>query len=190
MLDVRYKGNQIWEEPAAMPTSYQAPMRKDQAKTRTQSQTTSSNLQPEAATVAHLLQGKGGDVFAIKPEETLGEAVKVLRDRRIGALIVTDAAGALCGILSERDIVRKLADTPGQTLPKQVQDIMTREVETCSPQEPLVSVLKRMTAGRFRHMPVVQDGQMAGMITIGDVVNFRLTELEHEALQLKQLIVG
>ena len=89
MLDVRYKGNQIWEEPAAMPTSYQAPMRKDQAKTRTQSQTTSSNLQPEAATVAHLLQGKGGDVFAIKPEETLGEAVKVLRDRRIGALIVT-----------------------------------------------------------------------------------------------------
>ena len=173
-----------------MPTSYQAPMRKDQAKPRSQSQTATTNLQPEAATVAHLLQGKGGDVFAIKPEETLGEAVKVLRDRRIGALIVTDETGALCGILSERDIVRKLADTPGQTLPKQVQDIMTRNVETCSPAEPLVSVLKRMNAGKFRHMPVVQGEKLAGMITIGDVVNFRLTELEHEALQLKQLIVG
>ncbi|MCJ8335842.1 MAG: CBS domain-containing protein, partial [Epibacterium sp.] len=111
-----------------MPKSYQAPMRKDQAKPRSHSQTATTNLQQDAATVAHLLHVKGGDVFAIEPEATLREAVKTLRDHRIGALLVTDESGALIGILSERDIVRKLADTPGQTLPKQVQDIMTRTV--------------------------------------------------------------
>jgi CBS domain-containing protein len=190
MLDLPNKGNQNREEPSAMPMSYQAPMRKDQAKPRSQSQTATTNLQQDAATVAHLLHVKGGDVFAIEPEATLREAVKTLRDHRIGALLVTDESGALIGILSERDIVRKLADTPGQTLPKKVQDIMTRTVEICSPEQPLVSVLKRMNAGKFRHMPVLQGDELSGMITIGDVVNFRLTELEHEALQLKQLIVG
>jgi CBS domain-containing protein len=165
-------------------------MRKDQSKSKTQSQTATSNTQTAAASVSQILAGKGADVFSIKPTETLGEAVKVLRDKRIGALIVTDDTGALVGILSERDIVRKLADTPGQTLPKTVSDVMTSQVETCSMDEALVSVLKRMTAGRFRHMPVVDNGALKGMVTIGDVVNFRLTELEHEALQLKQLIVG
>lgn len=67
---------------------------------------------------------------------------------------------------------------------------MTSKVETCDPADPLVSVLKRMTDGRFRHMPVVENSTLQGIVTIGDVVNFRLTELEHEALQLKQLIVG
>ena len=173
-----------------MPASYQAPMRKDQSKSRSQSQSASSNVKTETATVGQIISGKGDAVFSITPSETLGEAVKVLRDKRIGALVVTDNSGALCGILSERDIVRKLADTPGQTLPQSVSDVMTEKVETCAPDEALVSVLKRMTAGRFRHMPVVNEGQLLGMITIGDVVNFRLTELEHEALQLKQLIVG
>ena len=88
------------------------------------------------------------------------------------------------------DLVRKLADTPGQTLPQLVGDVMTKKVETCTGTEPLVSVLKRMTSGRFRHMPVMDAGKLAGMLTIGDVINYRLTELEHEALQLKQLIVG
>lgn len=173
-----------------MPTSYQAPMRKDQTNARSQSQSSSTNVKTEAATVAQLIGGKGGDVFSIQPEETLGQAVQVLRDKRIGALIVTDGNGALCGILSERDIVRKLADTPGQTLPQSVHDVMTSSVETCAPNDTLVSVLKRMTAGRFRHMPVVSGEKLMGMVTIGDVVNYRLTELEHEALQLKQLIVG
>lgn len=173
-----------------MPTSYQPPMRKDQAKHSTHSQSTSTNLATEQTTVAQILDTKGHEVFAINPEDTLGHTVTVLRDKRIGALVVTDADGALCGILSERDIVRKLADTPGQTLPQQVSDVMTRKVETCAPDTPLLTVLKQMTAGRFRHMPVVSDGKLVGMITIGDVINFRLTELEHEALQLKQLIVG
>lgn len=173
-----------------MPATYQAPMRKDQEKSRTHSQSQSTNLKSSTATVAQVLDGKGNAVFSIKPDETLGVAVTLLRDKGVGALLVTDGAGDLVGILSERDIVRKLADTPGQTLPQLVGDVMTKKVETCTGTEPLVSVLKRMTSGRFRHMPVMDAGKLAGMLTIGDVINYRLTELEHEALQLKQLIVG
>ncbi|MEM6487080.1 MAG: CBS domain-containing protein [Pseudomonadota bacterium] len=173
-----------------MPSSYRAPMRQDKLSDRTYSQSEASNMTSEQTVVAKLLDTKGGTVFSIGPDQTLGRAVEVLRDRRIGALVVTDEAGGLLGILSERDIVRKLADTPGKTLPQLVRDVMTPKVETCTSREPLIDVLRRMTAGRFRHMPVVEDGALVGMVTIGDVVNYRLTELEHETLQLKQLIVG
>ncbi|PIE15280.1 MAG: CBS domain-containing protein [Rhodobacterales bacterium] len=173
-----------------MPTSYQAPTRKDQAKSQTRSQSHSSNLKAETAVVGDILGNKGKDVFTIHPGETLHRAVELLRDKRIGALIAADENGKLAGILSERDIVRKLADAPGQTLPHLVSQVMTEKVETCSVKDPLVSVLKRMTQGRFRHMPVMEGDQPVGMITIGDVIGYRLTELEHEALQLKQLIVG
>ncbi len=173
-----------------MPTSYQAPKREDKEKSSTFSQTADSNVNTGIATVSRLLDGKGSDVYAIRPAETLRTAVTVLRDKRIGALVVTDETGGLVGILSERDIVRKLADMPGQTLPQKVGDVMTEKVETCTMDEPLVSVLRRMTDGRFRHMPVVEDARLLGILTIGDVINFRLKELEYEALQLKQLIVG
>jgi CBS domain-containing protein len=165
-------------------------MRKDQTGQQSHSQSQATNLQTAQASVADLLKGKGADVYTIAPDATLHTTVELLRDKHIGALVVADEAGALVGILSERDIVRKLADTPGQTLPQLVRDVMTSKVETCTPDEPLLSVLKRMTEGRFRHMPVVDGGALAGMVTIGDVINHRLNELEHEALQLKQLIVG
>ncbi|MEM7520186.1 MAG: CBS domain-containing protein [Pseudomonadota bacterium] len=173
-----------------MPTSYQSPMAGDKSKSSTFSQSKSSNLSSANATVQNLLDGKDGHVFSIQPSETLGEAVKVLRDKRIGALMVTNGSGALTGILSERDIVRKLAETPGQTLPQLVEEVMTSTVVTCAPADTLVSVLRKMTDGRFRHMPVVAGETLVGMITIGDVVNFRLKELEYEALKLKQMIVG
>lgn len=173
-----------------MPASYQPHTRADDQVERTSSQTLDTNMAPSKATVKDVLEGKGQETFSIRPQETLHEAVVSLRDKRIGALLVTDATGTLVGILSERDIVRKLAETPGQTLPQKVEEVMTRKVETCAPEDLLVSVLKRMTEGRFRHMPVVDEDGLAGMITIGDAVNFRLTQLEHEALQLKQLIVG
>lgn len=174
-----------------MPASYQPPMRQDKEKTeRTWSQSKSTNLKSDHADVATILEHKGSDVFSINPEDTLHRAVEVLRDRGIGALLVTDAEGKLAGILSERDIVRKLAETPGQTLPQRVDDVMTKKVETCAPGDPLISALQRMTAGRFRHMPVVDGERLMGMVTIGDVISYRLTELEHEALQMKQLIVG
>lgn len=173
-----------------MPASYQPHTRADDQVERTSSQTLDTNMAPQKASVTDVLKGKGAEIFTIRPQETLHEAVVLLRDRRIGALLVTDATGSLIGILSERDIVRKLAETPGQTLPQKVEDVMTRKVETCTPADLLVDVLKRMSQGRFRHMPVIDSDGLAGMITIGDAVNFRLTQLEHEALQLKQLIVG
>lgn len=171
-----------------MPSSYQAPMRQDREQEKTKSQTV--NLTDNNPTVADVLAGKNGEVFSIEPDQTLGTAVEILRDKRIGALIVTDESGGLVGILSERDIVRKLADSPGQTLPQTVRSIMTKNVETCAPTDTLVSVLKSMTAGRYRHMPVTNGAKLLGMVTIGDVIGHRLVQLEHEALQLKQLIVG
>lgn len=173
-----------------MPSSYQAPKRGDSVKKTTVSQSATSNIATGNATVEKLLAGKGDAVFALRPQDTIATAVGLLAEKRIGALLVTDSTGAMQGIMSERDIVRKLAETPGQTLPQKVEDIMTRDVVTCAPSDPLVSVLKRMVDGKFRHMPVVEDGKLRGILTIGDVVHFRLTELEHEALQMKQMIVG
>ncbi|MEM6667077.1 MAG: CBS domain-containing protein [Pseudomonadota bacterium] len=170
-----------------MPTSYQPPPQ-DGPKQDSKSQTVS--LSTKNPTVADVLSVKGAGVFSISPDATLHNAVEQLRDRQIGALLVTDGQGALVGILSERDIVRRLAETPGQTLPQTVRSIMTEKVETCAPSDSTVLALKRMTAGRYRHMPVVDQGKLLGMVTIGDVINHRLTQLEREALQLKQLIVG
>jgi CBS domain-containing protein len=172
------------------PTSYQAPMRGDKAEKKTVSQSTESNLASTTSTVAKLLENKGSAVFSVRPQDTVHHAVTVLRDKRIGALLVTDQNGAMQGILSERDIVRKLAETPGQTLPQEVEGLMTREVTTCAPSDLLETILRKMTDGRFRHMPVMDDGKLCGMITIGDVVNFRLNELEYESLRMKQMIVG
>ena len=173
-----------------MPESYRPHLRKDDEEKRSASQSLETNTSAAAARVRDVLKQKNSTVHAIRPQQTLHEAVEQLRDHRIGALVVTDANGGLIGILSERDIVRKLADTPGKTLPQKVEDVMTREVETCTAEEPLVTVLTRMTKGRFRHMPVMEGSDLIGLVTIGDVVHFRLNQLELEALQIKQLIVG
>ncbi|KIC45770.1 inosine-5-monophosphate dehydrogenase [Ruegeria sp. ANG-S4] len=172
------------------PSSYQPPTRGDKADTSTRSQSLESNLSHSNTTVAKLLEGKGDTVIAVRPNDTIHSVVDILRDKRIGAVVVTDQNGALQGILSERDIVRRMADTPGQTLPQSVEELMTREVQTCAPEDSLNAVLKTMTEGRFRHMPVLSDGNLRGVITIGDVVHFRLKELEYEALRMKQMIVG
>ncbi len=174
-----------------MPASFQAPKRKSADGKRTVSQSIESNTRKDTATVATLLQAKEArTIYHVTPENTISDAVAILSEHKIGALPVVAGDGSLAGILSERDIVRKLAQTPGQTLPQSVEENMTRHVETCTADDQLVSVLRRMTDGKFRHMPVVSDGKVTGMVTIGDVVQFRLRELEHEALQLKQMIVG
>lgn len=171
-----------------MPTSYQAPMAGDSAKSTSQS--LDAVAKAETGRVQTLLDRKGQDVVTIAEGDTIATAVTILRDNKIGALVVVNDAGGLSGILSERDIVRKLADTPGQTLPQSVAENMTRDVVTCRAQDSLVTVLRQMTDGRFRHMPVLEGDRLIGMITIGDVISHRLNELEYEALQLKQLIVG
>ncbi|WP_425045205.1 CBS domain-containing protein [Primorskyibacter sp. S87] len=172
------------------PSSYQAPKRGDKAGKTTYSQSVESNLSHTQSTVEKLLEGKGDAVFAVRPNDTIADVVGILKEKRIGAVVVTDQNGVLQGILSERDIVRRMAETPGQTLPQSVEDLMTSDVQTCAPDYLLMDILKTMTEGRFRHMPVLKDGNLCGMITIGDVVNFRLQELEYEALKLKQMIVG
>lgn len=172
-----------------MPASYTPKTRGSEEQEKTHSQTIETNMSAAKATVGDVLSGQDRELYSIAPEATVGQAVEILRDKRIGALAVV-SEGDLVGILSERDIVRRLADTPGQTLPQTVSGLMSTKVVTCTAEENLVSVLRRMTDGRFRHMPVVEDGRPINMITIGDVVNYRLTALEYEALKLKQLIVG
>jgi CBS domain-containing protein len=172
------------------PFSYQPPTRGDKADKHSYSQSADSALSQGQSTVSNLLDKKGNAVHTIRPADTVAHAVEVLRDKHIGALLVTDQNGALQGILSERDIVRRMAETPGQTLPQQVSDLMTHDVKSCTPDDTLMEVLEVMNAGRFRHMPVTQNDTLCGMVTIGDVVNFRLQELEYEALRMKQMIVG
>ena len=172
------------------PTSYQAPTRGDKAERTTYSQSVESNMSHTLTKVSKLLEGKGDAIFSVNVGDTIADVVGVLKDKRIGAVVVTEAGGVMQGILSERDIVRRMADTPGQTLPQSVEDLMTKDVVTCTQDDTLTDVLKRMTEGRFRHMPVLSEGRLCGMITIGDVVNFRLKELEYEALRMKQMIVG
>lgn len=173
-----------------MPASYRPPLRGDDKTKRTTTQSVATNTTDAMATVQDVLKSREGTVFSIAPHETLHKAVEMLRDHRIGALVVTDDKGQLQGILSERDIVRKLADAPGKTLPHRVEQVMTHKVVTCTPDDDLVTVLRWMTEGRFRHVPVLKGKTLIGMLTIGDVVNHRLAQLELEALQIKQLIVG
>lgn len=175
------------------PTSYAGPRENDGKRETTHSQTVDTvdnKSAPDFGTVEQLIHAKGTDIYSVHPEDGMRKAVDILKEKRIGALIVTSQSGELEGILSERDIVRKLSETPGKVLEQNVEALMTRNVQVVSMNEPLVEVLHRMTQGRFRHMPVMHNGKLSGMVTIGDVVNFRLKELEYETVQLKQLIVG
>jgi CBS domain-containing protein len=171
-------------------SSYRPSVRGDTQNNTSKSQSTDTALSGVLTPVSRLLAAKGNDVYSIGPGNTVHDAVKILREKRIGALLVIDENNKLTGILSERDIVRKMAEMPGKTLPSAVKDLMTKEVITCGPDETIVQVLKLMTEKRIRHIPVVQGDDLLGMITIGDVVHHRMAELEHEALRLKQLIVG
>jgi CBS domain-containing protein len=119
--------------------------------------------------VSTILATKGNKLITIAPEQPIHEAVALLAQHNIGALIVLDEAGALAGILSERDVVRQLKQQD-DLLPQPVQSVMTAEVVTCLPQDDLMSVAHVMTERRFRHMPVMEEGKLLGMISIGDVL--------------------
>ncbi len=119
--------------------------------------------------VSTILATKGNKLITIAPEQSIREAVAVLAQHNIGALIVLDNAGALAGILSERDIARQL-NQQDDLLSQPVKNVMTAEVVTCLPQDDLMSVAHVMTERRFRHMPVIEEGALLGMISIGDVM--------------------
>ena len=131
---------------------------------------------------------KGGRIVSIDPTATLAVAAKLLSAHRIGAVLILGAGGRLSGILSERDIVRMLAEQGAAALELPVGQAMTRTVTTCGEDENCASIMERMTAGKFRHMPVVADGRTIGIISIGDVVKQRVDEIERESEAMRDYI--
>lgn len=129
-------------------------------------------------------------VATVSEQETLGEAAGILSSKNIGALIVKDGGEGVAGIISERDIVRRLAADGAACLSAAVATAMTRNVVGCDPEDTAVSVLQRMTAGRFRHMPVLEGGALVGVISIGDVVKARMAEIEMENKAMEEMIKG
>jgi CBS domain-containing protein len=138
--------------------------------------------------VKTILAAKGGDITSVEPTADLAAAVKLLATHRIGALVVRGAGGRLAGILSERDIVRALAESGAEALGLPVGKVMTREVETCGENDTVASLMERMTTGKFRHMPVVEQGRLVGLISIGDVVKQRVEEFERESEAMRDYI--
>ena len=139
-------------------------------------------------TVKTILSTKGGDVISIEPTASLETAVKTLAKHRIGALLVLGPDRRVVGILSERDIVRALAEHGAAVLTQPLSQVMTRKVVTCSQTETVGGIMERMTTGRFRHVPVVEQDQVVGIISIGDVVKYRLHEMERESAALRDYI--
>ena len=139
-------------------------------------------------TVKAILSRKGGDVVTIAPTAQLAEAVKLLAARRIGAIVITGPGERVAGILSERDIVRVLAERGTAVLDEQVGAVMTRNVVTCTGVETVTAIMERMTAHRFRHLPVVEQNKLIGIISIGDVVKRRVEEIERESKALREYI--
>jgi CBS domain-containing protein len=139
-------------------------------------------------TVKTILSTKGSEVITIGPNATLEEAIAVLSKHRIGALVVLGADQRVIGILSERDIVRALSERSAAALKEPLAQIMTRVVVTCGEADTVSDLMERMTRGRFRHIPVLEQDRLIGIISIGDVVKQRLGEMERESEALRDYI--
>jgi CBS domain-containing protein len=137
--------------------------------------------------VAHILASKGRDVATTTPDKSISEVVAELSARKIGALVVMER-GRVAGIISERDIVRAIGLRGAGILDDLVSSIMTRDVVTCRESDTINGVMSRMTRRRFRHIPVVEDGELVGIVSIGDVVKARIEEVEYEADELRTYI--
>ena len=138
--------------------------------------------------VSSILAEKGADVVSIRPGDTVAALAARLTERRIGAVVVCGPDGRITGIVSERDVVQALARRGPAALDSRVADLMVTSVETCDPDDTLEHVMQVMTARRIRHLPVMQHGQMVGIVSIGDVVKYLIAETRHEAEALKQYI--
>ncbi|MEP7030126.1 MAG: CBS domain-containing protein [Pseudolabrys sp.] len=138
--------------------------------------------------VKTILAAKSGDIVTIEPTADLATAAKLLNTHRIGAVLIQGAGGRIAGILSERDIVRALAEHGADALAIQVAQVMTRNVATCGEDDSVASIMERMTEGKFRHMPVVTKGKLVGLISIGDVVKYRVGEVESESKAMREYI--
>ena len=138
--------------------------------------------------VLDILKTKGGDIVSVTSEQSIAEALALLAKHRIGAVLVCDTGGGIAGILSERDLVRAMHKHGKAVFDKKVGDLMTTPVVTCSPRDPVAAIEGLMTAQRFRHVPVVEDGALKGIISIGDVVKTRIEEAEAEVDALRRYI--
>jgi CBS domain-containing protein len=138
-------------------------------------------------TVRAILSSKGHNVLSVEPDAKLSAAVKILSERRIGAVLVI--SGTLIeGILSERDIVRVLGERGAAALDEPVSAVMTRKVVSCRPSDTVASLMEVMTTGKFRHLPVVENDRLVGLVSIGDVVKLRVSEYETEQEALRDYI--
>jgi CBS domain-containing protein len=152
---------------------------------------TSRNSEENAMSVTQILKLKGSSkVETISPDTSVAAAAAILAEKRFGALVVSITGDDIAGILSERDIVRALAREAGGCLTMPASKLMTEKVVTCALADTATSVLQRMTDGRFRHMPVVEDGKMVGLLSIGDVVKARMTEIEQENAAMAGMLSG
>jgi CBS domain-containing protein len=138
--------------------------------------------------VEHILSAKGRQVMTMAPQATLMEAVRTLSEKRIGAVVVADSSSPVLGILSERDIVRALATNGTGALEQPLSRYMTAKVVTCTTRSAINDLMETMTMGKFRHVPVVEDGRLLGIVSIGDVVKHRVAEIEGESRALRDYI--
>lgn len=139
--------------------------------------------------IAEILKSKGGAVFSISPEASLGVACAELERRRVGALVVCDGDHVV-GVLSERDVVRAAAVHGGEGLERPVSDYMTARVVFAGPGETVEALLERMTDRRIRHLPVMSDGRLLGLVSIGDLVKQKIADATHEAEALRTYIAA
>ncbi len=140
--------------------------------------------------VESILEAKGRDILTIPSDAKVAEAARMLKEHRIGALVVSDDGSTAAGILSERDIVHAMVDHGAAVQDLPVSDLMTREVVTCAPDDAIVDLMTQMTERRIRHLPVVEGGVLCGMVSIGDVVKNRIAEVETEASAMREFITG
>ncbi|MGE5441753.1 MAG: CBS domain-containing protein [Bacteroidota bacterium] len=138
--------------------------------------------------VSDILKGKGGNVVSLLSQQPVAEALALMAQHRIGAVLALDTSGGIAGILSERDLVRAMHRHGKAVFDKRVSDLMTSPVVTCSPKDPLGAIEGMMTAQRFRHVPVVEEGELIGIVSIGDVVKNRIEEAEAEVEALRRYI--
>ncbi len=140
--------------------------------------------------VADILKTKGGEVVSTGPGESVAATVRLLTVKNIGAAVVRDSHGAVIGIISERDIIRIIAANGERALEMQVRDVMTSDVKSCKTTDTISEVMRVMTVYRFRHLPVIEDGELKGLVSIGDVVKYRLDETEMEARVLRDYVLA
>ena len=140
--------------------------------------------------IARILQHKSGEIASVKPDRPIPDVVAVLCEHDIGAVLVLDDSGQMVGILSERDIVRALDEHGPDLSGVTAADLMTRNVKHCSPDQDINYVMREMSDGRFRHLPILDDGRLVGIISIGDAVRARIEELEREREALQHYIAG